>query len=304
MKPKTVCICGTHPRTRGEIPFNDPDKDIWVFNSMIVQEWCPRVTAVFDMHKPSSFNNYEPEYLAWLKGKKDIPFYVIEEDEQNLPGSITYPLESVGQNLLPNLLRGEKNLANMYFTSSPCYAIALAVYLGYERIEFYGIEMESNTEYIYQRDGIALWAGIAAGRGVTFWIPDVCSMLNGPRYGYDDNLGGLTWEEMDQYASTIMPKREEEQNKMKQTRGKMEAIQVELAEAMARGEKQEIMQPTAVRYENSVNEYEQCIANYANLHGQYMVLRNLQMRIGKQMEHAGEGQKVIALNEFMKPRAG
>jgi len=300
-QPKTVAIVGTHPRTRELAPYQNKGIDIWAFNSMVVQEWMPRTTACFDMHKPESYFSYEDKYKAWLYSKKDELFYTLNSKSE-MPDSITYPYNPVCDTLLGNFVRGKNEDPIQYFTSGPCYAIALAIYKGYQRIEFYGIEMESNTEYIYQRDGIAFWLGLAAGRGIKVYIPDECAMFKAPRYGYDDNLTGLDWEFLDAQASALQPKFDEATAKVAAARGRMEAIGNELADAMARGESRESTDVMAQRYQTATNTYEQLIADCANLHGQYMACRNLQLYVGKQMEASGDAHRVIALNDPMKPR--
>ena len=299
---ETVAICGTSDRTRSLVPYQNKNIDIWVFNSMVVQDWVPRCDLVFDMHKFESFEIYENKYLDWLKSKdKKQKFYAQNHDDR-FPGSLSFPLDAVISDLLPNFVRGKDETPIAYFTSTVCYALALAIYLGYKRIEFYGIDMVSNTEYIYQRDGIALFMGIAIARGIKVYIPQDCAMFKSPLYGYDDNIHEITWEVLDQYATTLQPEMEKAHGTIKEWRGKMEALQNEVIEANAAGKSEAELQPTAKRYEEAVNRYEQAIADYANMHGQYMVFRNLQLRIGKQMEAAGDAQKVIAMSEEMKPR--
>ena len=298
---KTVAIVGTHPATRDLAPYQNNSIDIWVFNSMAVQDWVKRASAVFDLHQPATFAQYDDKYKAWMHSKKTETFYTLSA-YGDMPGSTPYPYERVCRALLKNFGRGANLDPIEYFTSSPCYAIALAIYKRYERIEFYGIQMESNTEYIYQRDGIAFWLGLAAGLGIQVYIPDDCSMFKAPRYGYDDKIGGLDWEFLDQQATALQPKVEDAQVKTSAAKARMEAIGNELAEAMQRGELRETQEAAGQRYQAAVNEYEQWIATYANLHGQYMTCRNLQMYLGKQMEASGEAHKVIALNDVMKPR--
>jgi hypothetical protein len=308
---KTVAIVGSQEETRGNAPWDDLGVDIWVFNEAasqsvkngeIVGPWVRRCEAVLQMHTPVVYRNPEnrsdKEHWSWLQRPHPFPIYMQDADP-DVPASTRYPFEGV-RALSGNVTLFDEQIE--FFTSSIVYAIALAIYQGYERILLYGIEMASNTEYIYQRDGITLWAGIAISRGIQFWVPADCSMLMAPRYGYDDSLHGLTWEDMDGYATAIIPKLEETSGKLKEARGRMEGIQTELAEAMQRGDPREIQEATGKRYEDAVNDYEQKIADYAHLHGQYMFCRNLQMRIGKQLEYDNQAQKVIALNDMMKPR--
>jgi len=77
--------------------------------------------------------------------------------------------------------------AEWYFTTTIAYAIAYAIYAGYKRIEVYGVEMETNTEYGHQRPCVAYWCGVAYGKGieVDFHSPQ---FYVSPLYGYEGDI--------------------------------------------------------------------------------------------------------------------
>jgi len=176
----TVAIIGSHPRTRGDFDFNRDDADIWVFNEALKSPWCKRADAVFQMHSPviwrSSTNRNDPKHYEWLQNT-DVPVYM-QEQYEDVPASIKFPLSEI----ISDLFGDYKPIP--YITSSVAYALALAVYLKYKRIEVYGVEMETNTEYGHQRIGVAFWIGIAIGRGIEIDFHSD-SILNAPLYGYD-----------------------------------------------------------------------------------------------------------------------
>jgi len=167
---KTVAIVGSHPATRGLFDFDRTDCDTWLFNEALADpmKWAKRADAVFQMHAPeiwkSPANRNDPKHYEWLKSG-DTPTIYMREQYPEVPKAVRYPLEEVQKTLLLNF-----NYTR-YFTSSVAYAIALAVYKGYERIELYGVEMETNTEYMYQRDCVAFWTGMAIGRGIDVYAP-------------------------------------------------------------------------------------------------------------------------------------
>jgi len=176
----TVAIIGSHPRTRGNFDFNRTDADVWVFNEALKSPWCKRADAVFQMHDPiiwrSSTNRNDPNHYNWLKNTT-VPVYM-QEKYEDVPASIKFPLNE----LIADLFGDYKPIP--YITSSVAYALALAVYLKYKKIEVYGVEMETNTEYGHQRIGVAFWVGIAIGRGIEIDFHSD-SILNAPLYGYD-----------------------------------------------------------------------------------------------------------------------
>ena len=50
----------------------------------------------------------------------------------------------------------------------------------------YGVEMETNTEYQYQRPAIAFWIGVALGRGIQ--VDAHTSIFDDPLYGYEGKV--------------------------------------------------------------------------------------------------------------------
>lgn len=180
----TVIILGSHPRTRNEFDFTRDDCDIWVFNEAMSQGWVQRADAVFQLHREEIWRNpanrNDPGHAAWLKSG-NTPVIYMHDVYDDVPMSSKYPLDEICCELLSNV--SVSNGDKRYFTSSIAYAIALGIYLGYKRIEMYGVEMETNTEYQYQRDGVTFWLGIAAGNGVHVDVHS--SIFDAPLYGYE-----------------------------------------------------------------------------------------------------------------------
>lgn len=181
---ETVAIVGSHPRTREYAPF-DQDIDVWVFNEVMGLGHIPRADAVFQMHRPPIWKNptnrNDANHYAWLQQEHPFPVYMLEQYAE-VPAAAAYPLEA----LCDALLGGQFD--RRYFTSSVAYAVALAIYQGYRRIELYGVEMETNTEYYAQRDGVYFWVGLAIGRGVSVYIHPESSLFKSPLYGYEGDI--------------------------------------------------------------------------------------------------------------------
>ena len=178
---KTVAIVGSHPGTREDFDFDRTDCDIWVFNEALNTPWCKRATGVFQLHQPiiwrSATNRNDPKHYEWLKSGDTPTIFMIDQYE-DVPQSERYPLDEIMETF---------DKAEKYFTSSVSFAIALAIYKGYERIEVYGVEMETSTEYGHQRVGVAYWCGFAAGMGieVDYHSP---TFFKAPLYGYDGDI--------------------------------------------------------------------------------------------------------------------
>jgi hypothetical protein len=297
MQNKTVALVGTHPITREKAPFHDPSVDIWIFNGQSTMDWCPRASAVFDIHPPDDIFRRAQEDLKfgeWLHSEKDVPFYT-PHITPNCPGNIVYPLEDVISTLLPNFKRGEQ--INRYFTSGPCYAIALAIFHGYTRIEMYGIEMENNTEYIYQRDGIGLWLGIAVGRGIEVVLPEQSMIFYAPLYGFEMDASKVDREAFEARASELQQLMDKTHSEYNRARGIVDAVQKEFIDAQTANIPQDDLMKIAQKYEDAQNMYEQAIANHAFVNGQYIDCRSWQSRVEKVMEYNGQAQMVLAQND-------
>ena len=203
---KNLVILGSHPRTRSDVDFNDPNLEIWAFNEVLVHEgFCKRADAIFQMHPKAVWNNplnsSDLEAADWLKGKKgQTPVIWMLEQYPEVPMARKYPFDEIRETILPNFhLDSAKNRKDFY-GSSVAYSTALGIYLGYKKIDWYGIELEQNAEYTFQVPSAMFWAGIAIGRGIDFTAHSY--LFDKPLYGlesfvtidkkcFEDNIKGL-----------------------------------------------------------------------------------------------------------------
>jgi hypothetical protein len=189
---KTVAIVGSNDKTRDLAPWTDPSKDIWLMNTSPAQEgdkaWVKRVDAMFEMHKPENYMNPEnldaPYYWKWLQAPHEFNVWM-QGQVADVPSSKMYPLNDVSITLMRHVFKGDREVRHFY-TSTVVYALALAIFTGYKRIELYGVEMTQGTEYAYQRDALFFWIGKASGLGIDVCLPEGCSLFDVPLYGYDD----------------------------------------------------------------------------------------------------------------------
>ena len=215
---KTVAIVGSHQETRENAPFDDPDIDIWVFNEAFSQkvrgkdgepyQWCKRADVVFQMHAPGIYKNplnrSDKNHWQWLQQEHgELVIYMMEQDAE-VPNAKRYPLEELCADLL-----GE--FPYTMLTSTPALSIALAVYLGYERILFYGIEMQSDTEYRYQREGVIAWTYYALGKGVQVELHSAHEAFDQPIYGYEGRVT-MEAERFDKRVDELVAMRQEAVN--------------------------------------------------------------------------------------------
>ena len=142
------------------------------------------------MHGPEIVGNANRRpggHLEWLK-RYPGPIYQ-HKPLPELPNAVEYPLAAVAQTIGSNLYRldGEGNVTSAvdepYLTSSIAQELALAIHEGYEEIWLVGVDLNTDSEYAWQKPGVEYMLGLAAGRGIKVVLPDNCPLLTGGIYG-------------------------------------------------------------------------------------------------------------------------
>ncbi len=180
---KTVAIIG-RGKTCQYAPFDNANIDIWAFNDNA--KALPRISAMFEMHPDwadSPRLNSVPgieEYRKWIQLLHPFPVYMYNADPR-IPSAVRYPFEYIANTFRRTLMKGENEVSDFYTSTTP-YAIALAIYKGYERIELYGIELTQETEYRDHRDSVFFWLGRATGLGVQVYTHEDSKLYRSARY--------------------------------------------------------------------------------------------------------------------------
>jgi hypothetical protein len=209
-----LAIVGTEEHTRHLAPFDNPEYDIWVFNEAANAEWCKRWDACFQLHKTyKSKNLKDPKHWEWLQQAHGKPIYMHEVNPL-VSDSVKYPLEEI---------RNSLNYKNN-FRMTLAYAIALAIYLDYESIDIWGVELENSAEYRSQQNNFAFWVGYAEGNGIPINLHCCEGMFDKPLYAYEDYMEE---EQIQKYVVGLEIQIEEAKTKLHQLEGaKMLAIQM------------------------------------------------------------------------------
>jgi hypothetical protein len=171
----SVVILGKGPSHKyvKDLPADVP---IWTLNG----EWFARCDVMFDLH-PYVEVMTSSRYWGYLDAEH--PIYMLNKYD-DIPMSVKYPLEDILNFVYGNFRRGDEKVRMM--SSSVMYMVALAVYQNFGRIYCYGFEMQTDTEFQYQREGayaILLWA---AAKGVEVILPPGSSLFPPGLYGYED----------------------------------------------------------------------------------------------------------------------
>ena len=180
---RSLAIVGSHPDTRDNAPFDDPNYEIWLFNEAPQQEHIyKRWDSCLQIHIPevyaSETNWVNKGHWKWLQQDHgpDKRIFMLEADPR-VPNSVRYPMEDV-------LAQTPRH----YLRSSPAMALALAISLGYKDISLYGSELTSNTEFHYQASNLAYWIGFSDGR------PDITLDLQCWQQEFNQRIYGMEGE--------------------------------------------------------------------------------------------------------------
>lgn len=181
---KTVAIVGKAPGTCALAPYKEKNVEIWTLTNAHKYPWMKRWNRLFEMHTLEFIEKYDTEQPKWLMQKHDKPIYM-QFHHNAIPDSIEYPFRDVIDRFFKNATHGFQPIK--YFTSTFAYMIALALMERFERIECYGFEMTYDDIYAYQRKNAEFWMGLAIGKGVDFYLPSNCPILQAKLYGYETN---------------------------------------------------------------------------------------------------------------------
>ena len=237
---RTLALLGGAETTRGQV-WTSQAEEIWTMNWNYLYEWVPRIDRLFEMHPVWLYARTEKkEYVKprrhwkWLHEPRDYPADMLQEIPA-IPRCVRYPIEQVTAALFGEALQRDGQLFDL-FTSSFDYMLALAIYEGWDVIELYGLEMGSDTEYRYQREGAAFWIGQAVARGIKVKLPRGSVLLRQKKYGYE---GGqmIFRQDIERMLQKVQEKKRDALARLQHVEGQMAAVQAqngELAELEAK----------------------------------------------------------------------
>lgn len=214
-KNKNVILTGTAP-TLNITPWDKEDTDFWGCAPVITHKPAEgkRFDVLFEMHKSEYWQ--QADVIKRLNGytEKHNNIMVMQDSYYQYKNSFKYPLKEIQE------MANHPKLSK-YFTSSIAFMIALAIYLGYERIDLYGCHMSSEEEeYSGQRSCCEAWLNYGLGKGIDYWLPDESDIMKSAYiYGYE--------QEKDTLLTTINVK-QGFQNAVNEIEKKYEAIKEDL----------------------------------------------------------------------------
>lgn len=185
-KNKKVILLGT-ANTLKITPWGKEDIDYWACAPVTTYKEAEgkKIDVLFEMHHMEYWTTIIDK-LNGIIDKNPNTFIFMQQQVPQIKNSITYPLKEVQE------FASHPKLRN-YFTSSIAYMIALAIYLGYEDIDLYGIHMAADEEeYSLQRSCCEAWLNFGLGKGIGYWLPNESSIMSSDHlYGYEQHKGIL-----------------------------------------------------------------------------------------------------------------
>lgn len=183
---KKVAIVGAQADTRDNAPYEDKSYEIWSFADWICSAWLKRCTGLLEIHSPRNYMNHPrtPEYWDMLQ-TVEYPVWMYPVADPKVPGAIEYPLQGVLDLVSSGKQKGESIKP---LNCSVAYAIGLAVFLEYDVIDVYGVELNTTSEYMHQKGHFAFWNGVTVGRGIELNINCSDGLLIQPLYGFEEDM--------------------------------------------------------------------------------------------------------------------
>ncbi len=235
-KNTTCAIVGFAQISRPYAPWNNPNIDLFGLNeeaayteenmkARMGDKYTPsmgywkqdedKIAGWFQLHPRSlcmrEGNQSDPDHPRWLQAKHPYPIFM-QEKYKDIPSSIKFPYEKLTKKY------------GKYFESSIAYILVWAAEEGYKRIELYGFEMASETEYVTQRANFCYWAGRLRASGIEIFTPPISKLLTGVPYGFDDDLLGLR-QDIEMYAYETQQEQLKVLAEIDHGRGKVEMLQ-------------------------------------------------------------------------------
>lgn len=212
---KTLVIMGSHPTGYDQFDWSRKDCDIWLFNEAPTAKkengelLFPKCDAFFQLHHEAIWkspkNWLDSKHYEWLASGK-TPAVYMQQKYKEIPKSVKYPLKnalSLTKNV--HMIAYGKEREFKCFSSTPDFALALVASMWkegkrykhslqqkssnkfcYKRVEIWGIELEMDTEYKYQRTGFGFWFGYLTALGIDLELHS--AIFTAPMYGYESDV--------------------------------------------------------------------------------------------------------------------
>lgn len=199
---KILCIIGT-AGSRHLAPYDNPNAEIWGVAHCLLLQDIPRMDKVFEIHLPYV---YEQEISPF--SKKPILYHANKEDHaswreaKDISAIVSQPNKKLNKyELFPHDELKEKYGClfppsdAFYSTNSLAWMMVYAIDMDrFDEIHMYGVHLETDTEWQYERPCCEFWLGFFVGkmheRGIkmpVIYLPEMADVLKcNHEYGYSE----------------------------------------------------------------------------------------------------------------------
>lgn len=173
---RKVGILGMAPTTLHEAPYADPSWELWSLPWSVVR----RSDRFFDPHKNWDTQGYYtcgPERKTITSWLSDLggPLYM-DKVEPDIPNSVAIPWDEIkGITGRPTNGTDEPYIES---TIGVMLAVACLELEAGDKLGLWGVDLDTDGEYAYQRPNAEFFLGYLKGKGVSLFIPKKSALLS------------------------------------------------------------------------------------------------------------------------------
>lgn len=162
-KDKKIAIVGTASSSIGLAPYDDPTWEIWQINGCYNSKF--RFDRHFDLHEFHVLKKvYQEDYFKFLKDNESKVW--LNDPSEDFPKANNFPFEKVFTEFQTD-----------YFTNTISWLTAFAIMQKPTHIGIWGVDMEADSEYRFQKPSLEHFLGLAKGRGIEIVLPNMSTLL-------------------------------------------------------------------------------------------------------------------------------
>ena len=186
--PRKIALIGKAPDSLKLAPYDDPECEVWILNTLGYLKEVPRWDRQFELHdleltKDPAYGEYYP----WLV-QQTRPVFLRDDPPDEFANGVQFPLQQI--------LEHYGGWAGAtYLTNTVSLMVALVLYehdMGETvgEVGLYGINMAQHgsgngpthagwfsSEYARQRPSVEYWLGACDAKGIKVHLPDESDIL-------------------------------------------------------------------------------------------------------------------------------
>lgn len=179
---RQIAIIGRCDNTRGKAPYGDDDWEIWGLG----RDPLVKADRLYEIHEfwraeghARAWGFSDDDYLRWLNAN-DVPV-VLAKPDPDVPNAIVMPMDEIrdliGESNAVDVMRQNPHRSGQpYIESSLAAMVAHAIWEHAQgqtvrKIGLWGIDLDSASEYAYQRPNMEYLLGFARALGIQIYIP-------------------------------------------------------------------------------------------------------------------------------------